>query len=444
MKLAIVGAGWAGLAAAIEAVGAGADVTVFEATREAGGRARALDNTHPDGHALRLDNGQHILIGAYRETLNLMRRLGVDPEQHLLGIPLSLPYPDGSGLQTPSWAARWPAPLNAIAAIATAKGWRWKDRWALVRASLGWQRSGFSCKPSLTVGQLCQALTPRVMSELIEPLCVSALNLPAAQASASVFLTVMRDALFGPKWGPWSSSSLLLPRQDLGATLPEAACKALGERVRFGVRVQSLARDQEQWVLAGDTWRGRFDRVIWATSVRPAVQVLSELAGADNSPSTVSSWVDQADALSFTAITTVYAHSPGAHLSVPMVALRSGPTEPAQFAFDRGLLRPHEAGLQGVVAFVISASQGDREQLQDQVLAQAAAQLDIHDWRPIQTVVEKRATFACTPALIRPACVIAPGLWAAGDYVEGPYPATLEGAVRSGLHAARLACVAPA
>jgi predicted NAD/FAD-dependent oxidoreductase len=56
--------------------------------------------------------------------------------------------------------------------------------------------------------------------------------------------------------------------------------------------------------------------------------------------------------------------------------------------------------------------------------------------RPLQTVVEKRATFACVPGLQRPSMAIAPGLWACGDYVEGPYPATLEGAVRAGLAAA--------
>ena len=50
---------------------------------------------------------------------------------------------------------------------------------------------------------------------------------------------------------------------------------------------------------------------------------------------------------------------------------------------------------------------------------------------PVLTVVEKRATFACAPRLARPPSAIAPGLAAAGDYVEGPYPATLEGAVMS-------------
>jgi hypothetical protein len=50
-------------------------------------------------------------------------------------------------------------------------------------------------------------------------------------------------------------------------------------------------------------------------------------------------------------------------------------------------------------------------------------------------VVEKRATFACTPGLQRPASRLAPGLWAVADFVDGPYPATLEGAVRCGLAA---------
>jgi predicted NAD/FAD-dependent oxidoreductase len=80
---------------------------------------------------------------------------------------------------------------------------------------------------------------------------------------------------------------------------------------------------------------------------------------------------------------------------------------------------------------VVSASTGEREALQAQVLHQAQAQLGLA-LQPVQTVVEKRATFACTPALSRPPMPIAPGLWACGDYVAGPYPATLEGAVRSG------------
>ena len=435
MKLAVVGAGWAGLAAAVEAMDLGADVTLFEATRTPGGRARALPATRPDGVPLRLDNGQHILIGAYRYTLGLMQRLGIEPEQVLLGTPLSLPYPDGGGLQTPAWAARWPAPLDAVAAILTASGWSWGERLALVRASLAWQRSGFVCPPSLTVGELCRALPARAMDELIEPLCVSALNLPAAQASAQVFLAVMRDALFGQGFGRWSASALLLPRDDLGALLPDAACRHLGARVRLGTRVTDLQDTESGWTLAGDGWSEDFDRVIWATAASHAASTIGAATGESASSTARRDWAAQTRQLDFTAVTTVYAWAPDARLPAPMLALRNSPDAPAQFAFDRGQLRPDDPSAQGVLAFVVSASEGERDELQQRVLAQAGQQLGLPNLQAIQTVVEKRATFSCTPALKRPATAIAPGLWAAGDYIDGPYPATIEGAVRSGLAA---------
>lgn len=451
MKLAIVGAGWAGVGAAVEAAGAGWDVTLFEATRTLGGRARALPAERPDGVPLMLDNGQHILIGAYAETLALMQRVGMTPATALLGLPLALPYPDGTGLQTPRWARRWPAPLDAVAAIATARGWRWAERWALIRASLAWQRAGFACAPQRTVADLCAALPLRVMDELIEPLCVSALNLPAAQASAQVFLCVMRDALFGSGYGGWAASSLLLPRTDLSALLPNAAAQWLRThhnartRLRLGARVLGLRPQAGGWQLQGSGWTERFDRVVWATAASPAAQAMRQAArdtqaDAPALAEALSRWAHTADALRFTAITTVYAWAPGVRLSSPMMALRATPNAhaaPAQFVFDRGQITPHDPGAQGVLAFVISASAGERDDLQTRVLQQAATQLGLPALQPLQTVVDKRATFACTPGLQRPGLAIAPGLWAAGDYVHGPYPATLEGAVRSGLAAAR-------
>jgi predicted NAD/FAD-dependent oxidoreductase len=113
-----------------------------------------------------------------------------------------------------------------------------------------------------------------------------------------------------------------------------------------------------------------------------------------------------------------------------MLALRCTPDAPAQFVFDRGQL----GGPAGLLAFVVSASDAEREVRQGQVLQQASTQLGLN-LQAVQTVVEKRATFACTPDLQRPPQAIAPGLLACGDYVAGPYPATLEGAVRSGLQA---------
>ncbi|WP_066271841.1 hydroxysqualene dehydroxylase HpnE [Hydrogenophaga palleronii] len=457
LKLAVVGAGWAGMAAAVEAASRGAEVTVFEAARTLGGRARALPAILPDGSTAALDNGQHILIGAYANCLALMQKVGIDLSQALLSLPLSLPHADGSGLHTPSWAIGWPAPLDALAAIATTRGWRWRERLALVGTSLRWRRQGFNCDPQFTVAELCADLPVRVQQELIEPLCVSALNTPMVNASAAVFLTVLRDALFGPGVAGFSGSSLLLPRTDLSQLFPDAAARWLQQqdgstgtsRLRIGTRVSMLRPQGAQWVLGHEDGEDVFDAVIWATAASPAEKTVRQAADAcdDATGAVLMAWARSARALNHTAISTVYAWSADARLPAPMLALRAEPAggapAPAQFVFDRGQLNPLDRSAQGLLAFVISASSDDRDTLQAQVLEQAARQLGLHGLQPVQTVVEKRATFACTPGLVRPAQAITQGLWAAGDYVEGPYPATLEGAVRSGLAAARSATPAP-
>ena len=427
LALAIIGAGWAGMAAAVEAVQSGHAVTVFEATRQTGGRARALPGVVCKGQALDLDNGQHILIGAYTETLRLMRRVGVPVEQALRSLPMTLRFADGAGLRLPNL----PAPFNTLVGLLTAVGWQWQDKAGLLRAVLGWQWRGFDCASGLSVAELCHGLTPRVMAELIEPLCVSALNTPSPRASASVFLRVLGDALFGVAGG----SRLLLPRVDLGTLFPQAAARWLVQRggaIRLGSRVKRLVQQDEHWQIEGQV----FDNVILATDALQAVRLLDDLMpslpGAMAEP--VRHWIDISRALKFEAITTVYAWAPQARLSQPMLALRSqaGPNAPAQFVFDRGQL----GGPDGLLAFVVSASQGEHQSLQQQVLQQAQAQLGLH-LQAVQTVVEKRATFACTPGLQRPPVRIGPGLFACGDYVAGPYPATLEGAVRSAIAAVK-------
>ncbi|MBR6976224.1 MAG: desaturase, partial [Ottowia sp.] len=110
-----------------------------------------------------------------------------------------------------------------------------------------------------------------------------------------------------------------------------------------------------------------------------------------------------------------------------------GAGAPAQFIFNRSAIAGEGQG-GNILAFVISASSGDRQQEEQQTLAQAHA-LGIPA-QPLHTICERRATFACTPALQRPPMHIARGLLACGDYIAGPYPATLEGAVMSGEAAA--------
>ena len=432
------------MAAAVQVTQAGHSAIVFEASRSIGGRARAVSETLPDGSPVTLDNGQHILVGAYTETLRLMRLVGVNPDEALMRIPLTLKFPDGAGLQF----ARWPAPLDALGGILGAVGWRAADKASLLRAAAGWRLRGFRCDKTHTVAQVCSRLTPRLMSELIDPLCVSALNTPTARASGQVFLQVMRDALFGVP----GCSDLLLPKVDLSQLFPQMAAGWIAQqseeqrdhdgwqtgdsKVMLGSRVHTVQSDRRTGLW--EVNREAFDAVILAASVSEAVRALadSKIFASKSISNDVTQWVQIASALQFEAITTVYAWGHGVTLPHAMLSLRSNAkrSAPAQFVFDRGQL----GGPPGLLAFVVSASTGERDALQAQVLLQASQQLGLA-LQPVQTIVEKRATFACTPGLQRPAAQIARGLLACGDYVDGPYPATLEGAVRSGIAAANIA-----
>ncbi|MGB3070452.1 MAG: hydroxysqualene dehydroxylase HpnE [Ottowia sp.] len=426
-RIAIIGAGWAGMAAAVRAVQDGHQVTVFEAARTLGGRARGVPLTLPDGREILVDNGQHILIGAYTDTLRLMRLVNVDPEEALLRLPMALMFPDGTGLSLPDL----PTPLDALAGILRARGWRLREKLALLRTASRWQRAGFRCQAHTSVADLCVGLPTRLMKEFIEPLCVSALNTPVEQASGTVFLRVLHDGLFSQRGG----SNFLLPRCDLSALFPAAAARWLGERgarVVAGRRIEALKRQASQWQIEGEL----FDSVVLAVSASESARILADSLPETEEPlqGNMKAWAAQAAALRFQAIATVYAQAESSGsaplLARPLLALRSNDQYPAQFVFDRDQITQSQEPSR-LLAFVISASQGERLALERAVTEQAKSQLGL-TVKPLQTIIEKRATFACTPALVRPSAGIAPGLAACGDYIEGPYPATLEGAVQSG------------
>ncbi len=440
MKVAVVGAGWAGCAAAVEATQRGHQVTLFESARIAGGRARRVE-TIVAGESLQVDNGQHILIGAYAETLSLMTTLGVDTDTSLLRMPLRLQFPNGDGLNFPDW--RVPAAVQAVFGILGARGWSWQDKWSLLRVARRWQAGGFKCPANMSVATLCVGLSPHAMAGLVEPLCVSALNTPADRASAQVFLRVMQDALFSHA----GASDLLLPLTDLSALLPEAALRWLTQRgpaPRLGVRVETLTHDAQGWhinVRGNDMQSSAetFDAVILACPPTEAARLVETATLPTTYKAETASWIELANSLQYEALATVYAQvKPATHnakkacLPQPILALPTSPEQPAQFVFDRSQL----GGPAGQLAFVVSASQGDTAQISAQVLAQGQRQLGL-PLELVQTIIEKRATFSCTPNLQRPGAEIAAGLLACGDYISGPYPATLEGAVRSGLQAAK-------
>jgi hypothetical protein len=231
----------------------------------------------------------------------------------------------------------------------------------------------------------------------------------------------------------------------LGSLWPETAAQWL--QTQHAPRWQLLRSQTVQHIAAsGAGWRLHsrgeehvFDQIIWASGASVAAKAVAAMHGA---PSSALVWAQRAEALAHTAITTVYTHTNSLPLPAPMMALRTqsaAQSQQAQFVFDRGQITAQDPTLRGVWAWVVSASDVDRDAVTQAVLGQAQAQWPQAHFTHLQTVVEKRATFACRPGIERPGLSIAPGLWAAGDYVQGPYPSTLEAAVRSGIAAAQAA-----
>ncbi len=431
--VAVIGAGWAGCAAAVELARRGCDVHVFEAARIAGGRARRIE-LH--GHVL--DNGQHILLGAYRDTLHVMHLVGLEPASLLLRLPLQMRYPEhGDGMQLV--APRLPAPLHMAVGVLRAQGLAIADKLSLARFASAARWMGWQLNVDCTVTELLERFdqTDRLTRLMWRPLCIASLNTPPERASARVFLNVLRDSLAAKR----QASDMLLPRVDLSALFPDAALAYVekhGGSVTLGAHVRQISNDEGRWHIHGDgidalhdTLHDRpYDAVVVATSPSHARALLADLAEVpdyDHEP-----------------ITTCYLQY-DAHVVLPhpFLALQDDPSVRhwGQFVFDRGQLDATQAGL---LAVVVSASEeaiaDGHEALVKEVCAQLAQTLQMPALaHPVwgKAVTEKRATFACVPDLKRPPNATAHrGLWLAGDYTEGDYPATIEGAVRSGLAAA--------
>ena len=445
-RYAVIGAGWAGCAAAMELAHAGHAVTVYEAARTLGGRARRVERENT-----MLDNGQHILLGAYTETLRLMTLAGQDPGELILTLPLQMRYPAGSGGMD-FVAPRLPAPLHLAWALLRAKGLQRADKLSLMRFSTAMRWMGWQLYNDCTVSELLQRFdqTDTLCRLMWHPLCLAALNTPPERASARVFINVLRDSLGARRR---SASDMLVPKADLSALLPDAAGRYVarhGGEVRTGAKVDAvLALPDGRWqVDDADT----YDGIVVATS---SVQAASLLQGVQDAR--LDEVLARLQAFTPEAISTCYLQYDAAvRLDLPFCALVDAPEQQhwGQFVFDRGQLDGKQAGL---LAVVISASGPAAEQGHGPLAQAIAAQLAQVLRRPelarpawTQLITEKRATFACAPDLLRPGNASGvPGLLLAGDYTANEdrtqdYPATIEAAVRSGVAAARVVTTAKA
>jgi len=436
-RVAVVGGGWAGCAAAVTLAAAGVPVTLFEQAKTLGGRARRVSFGE-----LALDNGQHLLVGAYRQTLELLAVVhGADRVAPLFRrLPLTLrpfgaPGPDAVALA--AWRA--PAPVHLAGAMLVARGLTIAERAALIADYRRLARAGFRCAPEETVTQ-CFARTPRrAFAAIWAPLCLAALNTPPATASARMFAGVLRAAFAGSP----RDSDFLVAVADLSACFPDAAARLVAERggvVRVGSTVRGFSRGEKGVALNVGGRSESYAAAIVAVGPHQLAATLGAEAARDDAWRTA---LRQVSAFAYESITTIYLGLAAlVPFAAPMLRLDDAP---GQWAFDRtpALRRTAGDAATSLVAVVISAG-GPHDALDHATLAGAVeAQLrrlapDLPRVVWSRVIAEQRATYSCSPALSRPVHGrVASGVYLAGDYTDPDFPATLEAATRSGVAAAR-------
>ncbi len=469
--IAVIGAGWAGISAAVRLTRAGRRVRLIDAAPQAGGRARRilLNWKHPvhGPNPIELDNGQHLLLGAYREVLDLLRQVGADDPARIERRPMQMASSTGLLLERPMFADDSPGspgvsmagallePWSLLIALATAQGLRLASRWAMIRVLTQSRLAGWRPPPGVVTVADWYDRT-RQPAELVEriwqPLVISALNTPADTACAATFLRVLRDS-FGAQ--P-ASSDFVLPRRNLSDLFVDPAMTWLrheGARIslRCDVRrievappLEAAARRSARYRIVGGSRQPgppltvECDEIVLATPPYATARILDGLAAP--------ALIEELNRFEYLPITTAYLgwpeHRLGAGEGPPaLLALNpSGTAERhAQWFFDRGV-HAHWR----IAALVISDSRKARE-LGDERLADALVRQVVHEMglpapEQLSLIHEKRATIACTPDRPRLSALSIggqlPGIVLAGDYTYADYPATLEGAVRSGRIAA--------
>ncbi len=375
-----------------------------------------------------LDNGQHILLGAYKETLALLDLAGADQDKTLLRLPLELTTHHEFSLRAVSYL---PAPLHILAGLVTAQGLSIGERFAAIRFMAWLRLINFKLLQDETLQSLLmrKAQPARLIKLLWEPLCLAALNTPLQIASAQIYLNVLRDSFSKSK----SDSDMLLPRCDLSTLIAEPLAAYVVAK-GGGVKANTLASKVHQsnhgfLVDTDDGTQTSFSHVIAAVSPFRLADLVGHLPELGQS-------IALCKQFSYQPIYTVYLQYPQtAKLGDPMIGFAEGYS---QWVFDRGQICSQD----GLLAVVISAKGKHQELSHDNLAMEIENELSRHFphlpkplWRKI--IAEKRATFACISNLQRPAQKTAVnGLYLAGDYTAGDYPATIEGSVRSGIQCA--------
>ena len=406
-RVHVVGAGLAGLAAAIDLAGQGVEVTLYEAGPHAGGRCRSF----VDGElGVRIDNGNHLILSGNTAALSYIERIGaLDTFER--PAEAALPFIDLATGER--WALRpgqGRIPWWLLNAARRVPGTRGRDYLAALRLRCA--------GPGDTVAAALGTQTP-LFRRLWEPLAVAALNTAAAEASARLFWRVLAETI-----GRGAAFCRpMLAKEGLSESLVDPALALLsrrGSEVRFGARLRALGfaadRVSELVFDATTVVLSACDSVVLAVPAAIAARLVPELVVPDDYAPIVNGH---------------FRYAAAADLSL-FAGLVGGTAE--------WVFRKRE-----VVSVTVSAA--------DRVVGLPAEQLSERLWRdvaralglgvgpapPARIVKERRATFRATPAQLRrrPAAATNwPNLHLAGDYVDTGLPATIEGAIRSGFAAA--------
>ena len=427
-RVVIVGGGWAGLATAIELTRHKIPVIVLESAKQLGGRARSVHINELD-----VDNGQHMLLGAYEATLDLLRYIGVNESDVFERQPLSLQWlrPNGNPvlLSTP----KLPAPLHLVWALLNAKGLAFRDRLSALNFCRALQKTNFTIEKDCNVEFLLKEnhQSSELIKSIWEPLCLGALNTQIHEASSQLFLRTLGESFNHSR----KDSDILLTRKNLGAIFPQPASDYVETHkgsVRLGQRVTeiNISNDTVNGVTLSEQQIAS-DYVVLATPSTITNKLIEDIDSLQH----VSS---QLKTIQHRPICTVYLQYPE---NTKLDGwLRGSLDTTSQWIFDRGLY-----GQNGLMSVVISGEgehmNWDNNKLCD-VIEKELATYFPHWPEPSSKHVirEKRATFAATVDINqhRPSTQTpVNGLWLAGDYTNNGLPGTLEGAVRSGLQCAQ-------
>ena len=435
----VIGAGFAGLSAAVRLTKNGARVLVLEARARLGGRATAF----PDRETGELvDNGQHVLLGCYTDTFEFLRDIGA-ADRVRLEPQLAVTMIDRQGRRSRLSCPSLPPPFHLLAGIMDWDALSWSDRLSVLGMVAPLRNARRALQPGSSVkaaspGETVEAWlirngqTPRIREMLWDPLALAALNQSPQQAAAPVFARVLAE-MFGddPR-----AAAIALPTRPLEAMYGDPArafIESRGGTVRMGTPARIRVQDSRVAAVeaAGEQWPA--DRVIAAVPWF----AIGELF--DAPPEPLAGLLDRARRMSSSPIVTVNLWFDRPILDEPFIGL---PGRAMQWVFDKRRLFEEKTSH---VSMVSSGAMAMVGLTNDELIDKASAELleampELRDVRLTAAAVvrEPRATFSLAigqPA--RPSTETpVRGLLLAGDWIDTGLPGTIESAVRSGHRAA--------